>query len=194
MPKNKLRNAILLFSVAWILSGCDPITRHKVMSTIFDGYPTLPPPEQICMEYADKRVAAMKDELEGKKKAAQNAPQETSMHNPYQEKRCNDCHDRSKGSGFVTATKQELCYACHTDFVKGSFVHGPVAVADCLACHVPHSSSHAPLLKAAKGELCVTCHREKRLTAAMHDKVSALRMICVDCHDPHYGNVQYFLK
>ncbi len=165
------------------------------MSTIFDGYPSLPPPEQICSEYADKRVAAYKDELEGKKKAAElKATQEQSVHSPYQEKQCDGCHDRSKDSGFVTARREDLCYVCHTGFIKGPFVHGPVAVADCLACHVPHSSSYAPLLKTSKATLCLTCHREKRIAAAMHDKVSALHMECVDCHDPHFGNVQYFLK
>ena len=138
-------------------------------------------------------MTAYKEDLEGKKKAALAVGQESSVHRPYQEKQCDGCHDRSKESGFVSS-REDLCYVCHTGFVKGSFVHGPVAVKDCLACHVPHSSSSAPLLKTGKNILCSSCHREKRLAAAMHDKVSAQNMGCVDCHDPHYGNVQYFLK
>ena len=194
MQKNLFRNLILVFCSAWLLTGCDPINRHKVMSTIFDGYPSLPPPEQICSEYADKRVAAMKEELEGRKKAAENVVAEQSVHSPYQDKQCDGCHDRSKDSGFVVPNKLDLCYVCHTGFIKGAFVHGPVAVSECLACHVPHSSPDAPLLKTSKAALCLTCHREKRIAAAMHDKVKALKMECVDCHDPHFGNVQYFLK
>jgi predicted CXXCH cytochrome family protein len=28
----------------------------------------------------------------------------------------------------------------------------------------------------------------------MHDAAAAKQMVCVDCHNPHSGNIQYFLK
>lgn len=37
--------SILLILLALLPAcGCDPLTRHKALSTIFDGVPSLPPP------------------------------------------------------------------------------------------------------------------------------------------------------
>ena len=189
----KILVACLLLLIACSLAGCDPVSRHKVVTTIFDGYPSLPPPQQYCAEYAEKRAAEVKEELSGEKadKAAAGASQ--SQHLPYREKSCNDCHDKSKQNGLV-APRNELCFVCHADFIKGSYVHGPVAIGDCLACHQPHSSGFAALLKTEKSAICFKCHREKRVTSGMHEKVAAQHMVCVDCHDPHFGNVPFFLK
>lgn len=186
--------ASLFLCALCLLTSCDPITRHKVLTTVFDGVPSLPPPEQICTEYADKRVLAYQQELIGKANADKKASSGgESVHEPYREKDCNGCHDRSKESGFIRPVR-ELCYACHTDFIKGTLVHGPVAVGDCLACHVPHNSSDGPLLKENKGKLCLSCHKEKRIATGLHDSVARYGLVCTDCHDPHFGNVQYFLK
>jgi predicted CXXCH cytochrome family protein len=183
---------IVLYAVCavLVLSGCDPITRYKVMSTIFDGVPALPPPEQLCEEYAEKKVAEAKIDLV--KKDTQKGPT-GSTHFPYQNKQCDNCHDKSKEGGLIRP-KNELCFVCHTDFIKGSYVHGPVAAADCLACHEPHYSNFPKLLKLAPEKVCGRCHREKRIAAAMHDKFAAKQMLCIDCHDPHFGNAQFFLK
>jgi predicted CXXCH cytochrome family protein len=123
------------------------------------------------------------------------AAAEGSSHPPYEEKRCGDCHNTTeeKTSGLILPPR-ELCFSCHTGFIKGHFVHGPVAVGECLACHVPHTSAFSSLLVKDKSEICAGCHKEKRLAAAMHDKVAARRMVCVDCHDPHYGEARFFLK
>jgi predicted CXXCH cytochrome family protein len=180
------------FCALMILAGCDPITRYKVTSTIFDGVPALPPPEQICQEFADKKVAEAKDLLLHKDTPGGQRVN-GSTHAPYQEKRCDDCHDKTKEGGLIKP-KSELCFVCHTNFVKGSMVHGPVATADCLACHEPHYANFPKLLKASPAKVCGTCHREKRVATGLHDKVSAQQMLCIDCHDPHYGNVQFFLK
>ena len=188
----KRYTCIGLFAVCAVLglSGCDPITRHKVASTIFDGVPALPPPEQLCEEYAEKRVAAAKEELVQKETKKGPAG---STHPPYQEKQCDGCHDKTKEGGLIQP-KNKLCFVCHTNFIKGAYVHGPVATADCLACHEPHLSNFPKLLKSTPEKICGTCHRERRIAAAMHDKVAAQQLICVDCHDPHFGNAQFFLK
>ena len=185
--------ACVLVMNACVMSGCDPVSRHKVMSTIFDGYPSLPPAEQYCADYAEKRAAEVRDELSGKKQDKVAAGTASSQHLPYLEKSCNDCHDKTKQNGLV-ASRTELCFVCHSDFIKGSYVHGPVAIGDCLACHLPHSSGFPSLLKAEKGTICLKCHRESRLASGMHDKVAAQQMVCVDCHDPHFGNAPFFLK
>jgi predicted CXXCH cytochrome family protein len=173
-----------------VLSGCDPITRYKVTSTIFDGVPALPPPEQLCAEYAEKRVAEAK--AESAQKETKKGPA-GSAHLPYQEKQCDDCHDKSKEGGLIKP-KNELCFVCHTNFIKGTYVHGPVATADCLTCHEPHTSGFPKLLKSPPEKICGTCHSDKRSAAAMHDKFAAQQLTCIDCHDPHFGNAQFFLR
>lgn len=181
---------VCAFGAILLLSGCDPVTRYKVTSTIFDGVPSYPPPEQFCKEYVEKKVETEKAEL---KQQAMKKESTSSTHMPYQEKQCDDCHDKTKEGGLVLP-KNELCFVCHANFVKGGYVHGPVATADCLACHEPHLSSFPKLLKAASVQMCETCHREQRLTVGMHAKVAAKQLLCIDCHDPHYGNMQFFLK
>ncbi len=172
------------------LSGCEPITRHKVISTIFDGVPTLPPPEQICTDYSEKMVAAFREELYQK---SEPASVKGSQHPPYVEKKCDDCHDKTKENGLV-GPKNEFCFICHKDFVKGTYVHGPVAVGDCLTCHEPHNSNFPSLLKSGRATICDVCHKEKRLANGMHGKVRDKGMGCLDCHDPHATNAPFFLK
>ena len=186
--------AVGLFLVAaFSLTGCDPVSRHKALSTLFDGVPSLPPPEQHCADYADKKVAELRDELSGKKVQKVDVAASKSLHLPYQEKKCDGCHDKSKKDGLV-APRRELCFVCHKGFIKAEWVHGPVAVSDCLSCHVPHNSAFPSLLKADRNAVCASCHQEKRLAAVMHDRVMAQQMACIDCHDPHFGNAAYFLK
>jgi predicted CXXCH cytochrome family protein len=176
------------------LSGCDPLSRHKTLATIFDGVPSLPPPEQLCAEYADRKINELRDELTGRKAAEQQKPAgDKSRHNPYEAKKCDNCHDKTTESGFIKP-KNELCQVCHTDFIKGSYVHGPVAAGDCLFCHEPHTSRYPSLLKKDVDETCGGCHREKRQAAAMHRKMKDSKIDCTECHNPHFGTVPYFLK
>lgn len=177
------------------LAGCDTVTRHKVLSTLFDGYPSLPPEEKYCTDYVYEIMA-----MEGKDsepaagdEVAKNAKKKASVHKPYGEKLCNDCHDQTQPNGLIRPNR-ELCGVCHKDFIQGAQVHGPVAVGECQACHLPHTSAHPSLLKASRDEICAVCHQESRLAAGMHDKVTEKTMACVDCHDPHFGNTRYFLK
>ena len=192
-----LRKGSTLFvlgCIMCILCSCDPINRHKVLSTIFDGVPTLPPPEQICSEYAELKLAAFRDELAGKKAEGQEGSKtEKSIHPPYEEKKCDSCHDKTTESGLVRPLNQ-LCFVCHTDFLKGAYHHGPAAVADCLNCHVPHDSQNPSLLKVSKADVCATCHKEKRQAQGLHNMAVDRKIGCTDCHNPHYGNSPFFLK
>lgn len=179
-----------------ILAGCDPITRHKVLSTVFDGVPTLPPPEEICTQYAEVKLTEYKEELAGAKKAAEAGDVSNgSVHQPYDEKKCDNCHDKAKDDGLVRPAKQ-LCLMCHKDFFKdkGHYQHGPAAVGDCLACHVPHNSAYTSLLKVDRKNICDLCHKEQRAALGLHNKVAERKMACADCHNPHYGTSSFFLK
>jgi predicted CXXCH cytochrome family protein len=181
-----------LVLVIGILCGCDPLTTYKVTSTIFDGVPRMPPPEQYCREYHERALSEEREAEQKKKRLSEQAGIK-SVHPPYAEKRCNDCHDKNTDSGFVAPTK-ELCFVCHPDFLKGSFSHGPAAVGDCLKCHLPHDSPNPKLVKLKNGEMCALCHREKRLSEGLHAKSISRGMSCTECHNPHGGNNQFFLE
>jgi len=191
----RIRRILLLFMSVGVfaylvlLAGCDPITRHKVLSTVFDGVPSLPEPDELCADYVAKGAGPGSEGGEAGRVVA------GSTHKPYGEKRCNDCHaqNKSENDGLIRP-KQELCFVCHDGIIDGPFVHGPVAVGDCLACHLPHSSTFPSLLRKSPEELCQSCHREDRLAATMHQRVGDRDMVCGECHGPHAGQVRYFLR
>jgi predicted CXXCH cytochrome family protein len=183
-----LLSFILGFALA--LSGCDPVIRHKTLTTVFDGVPSMPPADQYCRDYHLQQTALEKKQQETAL-AASGKPQGGSTHEPYGEKRCDDCHDKAKGGLKMPA--RELCLSCHTDFNRGVFVHGPSAVGDCLACHLPHSSSQPTLLIAPRQQVCFICHTEPRQAAAMHDRFLKTGASCADCHSPHDSDLRYFL-
>jgi predicted CXXCH cytochrome family protein len=175
-----------------VLCGCDPVTTHKITSTIFDGVPSLPPAEQYCREYHEAKLT---EEAEAaKKKMAALEIDARSEHEPYAKKRCSDCHDKMAEGGLVRP-KKELCFVCHDRaLVAGAFAHGPAATGACLECHEPHSSSSPKLLKLPNGKLCATCHKEQRLALRLHREAGAKGMTCTDCHDPHSSPARYLLR
>jgi len=183
--------------------GCvsiDPLTKHKLLTTVFDGVPELPTIDELCQDnieelfnqYYEKRIAqsTMGDTEEEK---GVSSDQATSEHRPWKEKNCQGCHD-FKAKNKLRLPNDEICFLCHKNFIQGQFVHGPVAVGACLACHDPHSSGHPSLLQKSLKEICFKCHKEKRLAQEMHEKIVASGMLCVDCHDPHSRDLRYFLK
>ena len=184
----------LFFVVLALVFGCSRSTRHEIVTTLFDGVPSLPPQEEICEDYAAKAVAKMRADMAGRATDALKTEEKASTHPPYAEKKCDGCHDKTTNSGFVSKTKEELCFVCHKGFIKGSFVHGPVSVGDCLACHEPHNSNFPSLLKVSRDVVCATCHREERLAGSLHKMAGSHDIICVNCHDPHFGNIRYFIK
>lgn len=192
MPR-ALGNFIAIICVLGLLNGCDPLTVHKVTSTIFDGVPSMPPADQFCEEFHEKKVAEEQAAATKSTTAAVAKKEAVNGHPPYKEKRCNDCHDRSKDSGLIKP-RDQICFVCHPNIMKKFFVHGPVATGACLECHDPHSSGEPALLKVEKKKLCFVCHKEKRVAEAMHQKVVDTGMACTDCHDPHDGDAKYFLR
>lgn len=180
---------LLIIATAFALGGCDPLTVHKVTSTVFDGVPSMPSPEQYCKDYHEKATLA---ERESERKKQQSETQD-SNHPPYTEKRCNDCHNKDAESGFVVE-KDALCAHCHKGYPEGNFLHGPAAVGACLKCHLPHTSKNPSLLIKPKAELCGICHAEARAAKSLHATMATKGVLCTDCHDPHGGNNRFFLR
>ena len=184
--------AIFIAIASLLLAGCDPVARHKFTTALLDGYPSLPSPDEYFAYYSEQ-LALLQANAEAETETdADDGSKSRSVHRPYEEKSCNDCHDKRKTIGLIVP-KDELCGMCHKDFVQGSVVHGPVAIGACLACHLPHSSEYSVLLKSSVNDICGNCHTEKRLAEQLHDTVRARGMICVDCHDPHFSNSRYLL-
>lgn len=206
MIRNRLGSSsriVLAVMLLWLCTtGCwkvDPLVKHNLLTTFFDGVPDLPSVDELCEEnmedlfnkyYEEK----LKDSMMGASEADKPKTEtDRSEHRPWKEKNCKGCHDFKAESKLLTS-KKEICYLCHKNFIQGTFVHGPVAVGACLACHDPHSSANPSLLRLPLKEICFKCHREERLAAKMHEKIISRGMLCVDCHDPHSRNMRYFLK
>ena len=88
--KTKLKLVLILCLVAGLMAigaGCDPITRHKVLTTIFDGVPSCAPPEEILEEYYQKRIAAELEKEQAKGKGQVKFARIASFHKPYKEKK-----------------------------------------------------------------------------------------------------------
>lgn len=189
----------VLCGVLPVLAGCsgDPLVNHKRLTNIFDGVPDLPPLQQLCEDnmgdifntYYEERLAeAQAGSIEEEKAVIVG-----SSHPPYAEKNCQGCHNFKK-TNLLIVPPDQLCETCHVGFVKGKYIHGPVSVRDCLACHLPHSSKNKSLLQESVSDICSKCHQEERLASQMHKLVMKNNMECVNCHDAHGGDTPYFLK
>lgn len=185
-----------------VTGGCikvDPLVKHKVLTTFFDGVPDIPSIDELCENniedlfnryYEQKITEASTGDWDSGQTTTESS---SSTHRPWAEKDCQGCHN-FQAENKLHLPKNEICYLCHKNFIQGEFVHGPVSVGSCLACHDPHSSDHPSLLRESLETICFKCHLEERLTKAMHEKIIANGMLCVDCHDPHSRNIRYFLK
>ena len=189
----RLSPLVIFLLLLLLLSACNRVSRHLVVSTLIDGTPSLPPAEKFCPEFAPELASPAPGEVATT--SAQTGTSDTvqSSHLPFMEKRCNDCHDFDQPGG-LNAAPEQLCFTCHPAIIQGGFAHGPAAVGDCLACHVPHTSPHESLLIVDRKEICAWCHHEVRQSRKMHDNVGARHMSCADCHDPHAGENNHFLK
>ncbi|QWV96418.1 cytochrome C [Geomonas nitrogeniifigens] len=168
------------------LAGCGS-TGHRMMTIFFNEVPAFPGSDEYCSDYESGKTPT------GSKEQQKDVT--LVLHLPYKEKRCPDCHSQEKdvNDGLV-APRNKLCFKCHPEIAKHPRVHGPVADGDCLACHLPHSSSNPALLITSRDRICAECHTEQRLAATMHERLSRKGMVCVDCHDPHSSSSKIFLK
>jgi predicted CXXCH cytochrome family protein len=100
----------------------------------------------------------------------------------------------AKENGLLTAPGVECSNgSCHFQIGKATYVHGPIAVSQCLICHKPLSTTwHFFRLAHQANDLCYTCHQaEKNGEDTLH--VSGNDGKCISCHDPHQSAYRFFL-
>ncbi len=114
---------------------------------------------------------------------------------------CNDCHNPH--GGFLTrqvratSSQDTACFKCHSD-KAGPFVyeHKSVKTEGCVACHTPHGSSNARLLKRAQVNLlCLECHAfsadptgpNAPPTPSFHNQAQKYQA-CTLCHTAIHGS------
>ena len=178
---------VLLVCLAALVLSCDEIERHRALTFFFDG---VPPPGGDGFEEEPFDANSAEPQQQGQKPA-------WYVHEP--QKDCTNCHRKQSMGGLSSQTRllapaPKLCYKCHDDpTVSASFVHGPVAVGQCLFCHNPHRSKVEHLLREAEPKLCYLCHDAgmiELIPAHLTQQTSA----CTDCHYPHSGPTKALLK
>lgn len=117
----------------------------------------------------------------------------TFCHKPQDEK---TMFDGPRHKFKMAAEGAELCYQCHArDKDTEAYVHGPVALGLCTACHDPHQSAQARLLRKQGPDVCFQCHSEKQEAISTGESVHPPAMLdCTMCHDPHTSPNRYQLK
>lgn len=175
--------------------SCDtPEERHRVLTFFFDGVPPLYAPDT-------GDVAADAGAPEARRGKARPKPQRTQTvwykHKPATDKKqCVNCHDTRRGFALL-APKSALCITCHNhekETRKYEWMHGPVAIGACAACHEPHKSPYPHLVSALGSKLCFRCHErtpkggKTRGCKRVQDQVR-----CTRCHNPHGGRDRFFL-
>jgi len=173
----------------FVLLSCSTQKHYKTLSFFFDGVPdptkkdTVKSPDSIAGR--GKRLAINLQQIAKK-------PSQASIHPPYQEKKCELCHQQGS-VGKALVHQQTLCFKCHEDFGKKfAVLHGPVASGYCTACHNAHSAENPRLLKRSGQNLCYYCHSKQELVRVpIHKEIKDAA--CTECHDPH-GGAGPFLK
>jgi DmsE family decaheme c-type cytochrome len=123
--------------------------------------------------------------------------------------RCSDCHNAH--GGFETKqTKLAVgvdaaCIKCHAN-KQGPFVfeHAPLKVEGCTACHVPHGSQNARMLKRPQvRQLCFECHTgitdelaKGAPVPSFHNQAQLRYQQCIACHTAIHGSNsnKYFFR
>ena len=178
----------LLFFV-FIYSGCSQNKLHKTLSIFFDGVPYKSKDSTVIK----KDSIVIKDSLRNLKNTKKQNSIIVSVHPPYRDRECSNCHDNNDKTKF-TKPLQSLCFNCHDDFSKKyKFVHGPVASGSCIACHNPHQSKLKKLVLRENQSLCTYCHDKKQvLKNEVHSDIGETN--CTECHNPHGGDDKNILK
>lgn len=187
-----MRRAMVMVSIASaalaLWPACSPPTRYRVLSFFFDGVPA--PGTTPQRGYPTPLAPALGT---GEVAGGASAGRPVQPHPPYRENRCRACHDFTSGALLRTAG-EGLCETCHKNVPRESrYVHGPVAVRDCLVCHHYHGSPHPHLLLAEPDTVCLNCHERDRLITC-EGRTVVEGQTCLECHTGHGGDNPFFLK
>lgn len=117
----------------------------------------------------------------------------SSGHRTGNRAQCLECHlKRDEMSSGNAGEPPVLCYGCHDRIGEKRYIHGPLAVGDCLACHDPHGGFGSAHLRQEQTQLCGKCHNTRETLTARACNSSG--KACVICHDPHQSDTRYLLK
>ncbi|MHC4543226.1 MAG: cytochrome c3 family protein [Planctomycetota bacterium] len=188
---SRVSKAVVIILFCIILTtvlGCDEEERYKTMAFFFDGIPPLKSEDVNDVNSPDNSRRQLQ-------KGAESA---WIIHEPS--KVCANCHDMTKKPRWATPEFMkeplQLCYDCHPGSnYSGSvdYVHGPVAVGDCMRCHNPHRSKQKHLLKLPVPDVCHQCH-EKADIESIADHSGKLLSECLECHVGHSSSSRGLLK
>lgn len=185
--------ALLLVSATacCLLLACAETTRYRVLSFFFDGVPAPGEAERKAAEEAAQAATAEEARRTPKFQTGRVARSDARrMHPPYREMRCGECHAMTTRAVMLTP-QDGLCRKCHDIPEVTGYVHGPVAVSDCLFCHHHHGTQYPKLLLDEPTAVCLRCHdRDDLIEGPHHDGNES----CIKCHHGHGGSNRYFLK
>ena len=187
-PRPTSIGLMLLVFFGVLVVSCDEVEHYKTLTFFFDGVPPLGQ-EGLQEELINSNF----------QESTQTRPKQLwYVHEP--QKDCTLCHGKRKQQrGFslqvrLTAPVPKLCYGCHADYtVSAPFVHGPVAVGQCLFCHNPHKSKIEHLLKEPEPKLCYLCH-DINTVELIPAHFTNQQFACTGCHNAHASPVKALLK
>lgn len=178
---------VLLAGLGASVLSCDEVERHQMLTFFLDG---VPPAGSRNLEEELINSNSQEPEPGGQEPV-------WYVHEPRKD--CANCHQKQRTGRFSTqtrllATVPKLCHNCHPDYTAGAlFVHGPVAVGQCLFCHNPHKSKIKHLLNGPEPKLCYLCH-DVRMIELIPAHLAQQTSACTDCHNPHAGSTKALLK
>lgn len=166
--------------------GCTSATRHRWLTTFFDGVP----PEHPATNIFAVAHSTNAEEVVQVQQAIPPKPAEPVYfgHKPFTEDKCASCHESQFAQGLKKKTPG-LCFDCHKDFLTTAKVkHQPVESGDCKSCHDPHQSyTNRKLLVKTGAALCWECH-DNFLEKAKVKHTPAENGECLSCHTAHAGD------
>src|SRR5277367_2293917 len=153
MKFRKVQSLLLFLAMGGLLfiTACDTPSRHKLLTVFFDGVPPI--------NSATNAVTASSSQTNQTAVVVPSKPAPTpentfTVHPPFQQHQCAECHQSSSGMG-LKSQQPQLCFDCHKDFLTGQKVkHQPVESGECASCHDPHQSANKNLLLKKGNELC----------------------------------------
>jgi predicted CXXCH cytochrome family protein len=204
---NRIKIAVVFLLFVMMVS-CAADKRYKVLAIFFDGVPK--PGTREEQKQSETKPGEQPGEDEAARQKRKIVIRIRSRHPDYEERNCDNCHDRS-ASNFLRTRSDRICFECHDeDEFTDTFVHGPIAVGGCMVCHLPHESQYDKLLIANSREICLYCHQAENV--ALNPAHSGLSLaagsggqqeqddrreqpgLCTPCHDPHKGKNRFFLR
>lgn len=115
-----------------------------------------------------------------------------TIHKPYAEDKCAECHSSRFRLG---RDNSSICLKCHEPVTsEHPRMHGPVAAGACLWCHIPHESAYAHLLRDLSRPVCTQCHVEGLLSSETVPAHADAARECLECHFGHGGDNAKFLR